>query len=135
MRCLLPTVPSLCDCSQFATVETSCLVGDARKLPMSDKIMTIMNGQVLVRFAQRVGARQYDLRGELAFLRPVMTETLVRWLAASPSHRWLLTTLLHCIYTYITVYEMQDSRMCTVCHFWLCHLANPYTCTNKHPPI
>ncbi len=43
--------------------------------------------QVLVRFAQRVGARQYDLRGELVFLRPVMIDTLVRWLAASPSHR------------------------------------------------
>ena len=42
--------------------------------------------QVLVRFAQRVGARQYDLRGDLGLLRPIMIETLVRWLGSSPEH-------------------------------------------------
>ena len=42
---------------------------------------------MLVRFAQRLGARQYDIRGNSALLRPLIMDTLVTWCATSPQHK------------------------------------------------
>ena len=44
--------------------------------------------EVLVRFAQRLGARTYDLRGvEGERIRPLIVGTLVSWCAATQRHR------------------------------------------------
>ena len=42
---------------------------------------------MLVRFAQRLGARQYDIRGNSALLRPLIMDTLVTWCATAPQHK------------------------------------------------
>jgi hypothetical protein len=42
---------------------------------------------MLVRFAQRLGARQYDVRGNSALLRPLIMDTLVAWCKTAPEHK------------------------------------------------
>ncbi len=43
--------------------------------------------EVLVRFAQRLGGKQYDTRGDAMLLRPLIFDTLIRWCASSHVHK------------------------------------------------
>jgi hypothetical protein len=60
---------------------------DLAKMALAAAMVRPPVEDMLVRFAQRLGARQYDIRGNSALLRPLIMDTLVTWCATSPQHK------------------------------------------------
>ena len=60
---------------------------DLAKMALAAAMVRPPVEDMLVRFAQRLGARQYDIRGNSALLRPLIMDTLVTWCATAPQHK------------------------------------------------